>query len=148
MIRAVIFALATASTLVAAAQTSPCKPPTAEDYYQQGKSASEKKEYDAAIAAFEKAIRLDPKMAKAWHCRGASHVSKDECDKAVSDFTEAIRLDPKMALAWYDRGTAYLVKHEYDKAIADLSESIRLDPNTCGRAIRPKRTRILHEPKN
>ena len=132
MIRAVIFALATASTLVAAAQTSPCKPPTAEDYYQQGKSASEKKEYDAAIAAFEKAIRLDPKMAKAWHCRAHRTFPRTNATRRFPTLPKRSGSIRKWRIAWYGRGTAYFVKHEYDKAVFDFTEAIRLDPKMAG----------------
>ena len=70
----------------------------AADACQKGMACLEKKDYDAAIAAFTEAIRLDPTNAEAYCNRGRAHGMKGEYDRTISDCTEAIRLDPKSAL--------------------------------------------------
>jgi tetratricopeptide (TPR) repeat protein len=81
-----------------------------------------------AIAAFDEAIRLNPKDADAYINRGSAHASIGNCDTALADYDEAIRLDPKLVVAYYNRGNVYIVKRDYDKAIAEYDEAIRLNP--------------------
>lgn len=99
----------------------------AKEAYEKGNSCLEKKDYDAAIAAFTDVIRLTPKDAKVYCTRGYVYSWKNEYDKAIADYTEAIKIDPKTAGAYYNRGWTYGQKRDYDKAVADYSEAIRLD---------------------
>src|SRR5215211_1234758 len=84
--------------------------------------------YEAAIANYNEAIRLDPKSAQLFINRGNAYKNKRDHDRAIADFNDAIRLDPKSALAFRDRGDAYTNKGDPDRAIADFNEAIRLDP--------------------
>ena len=95
---------------------------------QQGNEALEKGDYDKAIAAYDKAIRLNPRDTLAYNNRGMAYERKGDRGKAISDYSEAIRIDPKYETAYNNRGSAYGAKGDYDKAIADLNEAIRLDP--------------------
>ena len=103
--------------------------PHACDYYALGNADSVKTNYDAAVADYTEAIRLDPKYAEAYRRRGDAWCWKDDHDKAIDDYREAIRLDPKNASAFSGRGGSYYAKGDLDHAIADCTESIRLNPN-------------------
>jgi tetratricopeptide (TPR) repeat protein len=94
----------------------------------QGSKATAAKEYDQAIAIFDKALRLDPKDARALRERGIAWTFKGECDKAIQDYNQVIRLDPKDALAFNNRGRAWYAKKDYERAIKDYNEAIALDP--------------------
>ncbi len=48
----------------------------AKEAYEKGKTCLEKKDYDAAIAAFTEAIRLDPKLGQAFCDRGLAYGHK------------------------------------------------------------------------
>src|SRR5262252_8981565 len=61
-------------------------------------------DFDRAIADFEQAVRLDPKMADAYGNRGMAYRNKGELDQAVRDFDEAIRLAPRDAAIYNNRG--------------------------------------------
>ncbi len=74
--------------------------------YEKGAACLEKKDYDAAIAAFTEAIRLNPTTAEAYCGRGQAYENKGEHNKAIADCTEAIRLNPKLARAYGNRGIA------------------------------------------
>lgn len=84
--------------------------------------------YDLAIADFNEAIRIYPRLAKAYYNRGIVDRAKGDLDKAIAAFSDAIRLDPKYVLAFNNRGLVYDAKGDYDRAIADFDEAIRLDP--------------------
>ena len=98
----------------------------ATEAYQNGVSRLEKQQYDAAIAAFSEAIRLNPKYAVAYCNRGNAYGRKGENDEAVADYTTAIRLNPKDAIAYNKRGICFENKGEHEKAIADFTDSIQL----------------------
>jgi tetratricopeptide (TPR) repeat protein len=53
--------------------------------------------YDKAIAAYTKALRLDPNYVRAYIGRGITWDEMGEYDKAIADYTEAIRLDPNFS---------------------------------------------------
>ena len=94
----------------------------------RGVSALRNKDYEAAIACFSEAIRLNPNDAIAYGNRGFAYGKTGDYDRAISDFTEAIRLRPDFALAYYDRADAYDNQGEYDRAIDDYTEAIELKP--------------------
>ncbi|HEX5845114.1 MAG TPA: tetratricopeptide repeat protein [Rhodoplanes sp.] len=97
-------------------------------YNNRGWSYSDKGDHDRAIADFDEAIRLDPKLAIAFVNRGWSYERKGDYDRAIADYDEAIRLDPNYSLAHNNRGWARNLKGEYDQAIVDFGEAIRTDP--------------------
>jgi tetratricopeptide (TPR) repeat protein len=95
---------------------------------KRGSDAFERRDYDQAIVAWDKAIRIDPKHSEAHRWRGDASLNKQELDKALSEYDEALRLDPKNAMAYCSHGAASTAKGEYSRAIAFLDEAIRLDP--------------------
>src|SRR5271154_2819313 len=72
-------------------------PQTAEDYVNQGNAERNKREWDAAIDDFTKAIQLNPNYAEAYYNRGVLRHARSDLDGAIADFTKAIELDPKYA---------------------------------------------------
>lgn len=98
-------------------------------YCQRGLRRRDKGDLDAAIADFDEAIRLQPKLVEAWYHRGVAKGMKGDLDGAIADFSEAIRIDPDDANAWCNRGVAKGMKGDHDGAIADLNEAIRFKPD-------------------
>ncbi|MBI3726312.1 protein kinase, partial [bacterium] len=95
----------------------------------KGAALLAKTDNDGAIAAFTKALELDPKCSQAFAGRGDARVRKwGEWDKAIEDLTRAIELDPRNSSAWFNRGTARQAKGDHASAVADLTRSIELDP--------------------
>jgi tetratricopeptide (TPR) repeat protein len=99
--------------------------------YEKGMSLFDKANYDAAIACYTEAIRLDPTFAEAFCNRGRAYNRKHNFEKAVADCTEAIRLNPHDARAFNSRGFAYVELGDYDRAIADHTAGIRINPKNA-----------------
>lgn len=108
--------------LVAAEQVDP----TAAQL-QIGVSALEADHYEAAIAAFTKAIESDPKNEAGYLGRAGAYRRSGQYAKALADANEAVRLNPDNSEAYVVRGVIHLSQHDSTKAIADFSEAIRRD---------------------
>jgi lipoprotein NlpI len=84
--------------------------------------------FDAAVADYGEAIRLNPEYAFSYNGRGLIWQSKGKLERAIADFDEAIRLNPKYPKTYNNRGRAWLSKGELDRAIGDFNEAIALEP--------------------
>ena len=91
-----------------------------------------KKQYAEAVADYDRAIEIDPKVAYTFRNRGLTRLRMKEYDKAIVDLTQSIRLDPKQAEAFSYRGIAWRFKREFTKSIADYNEAMRLGPAAPG----------------
>lgn len=90
------------------------------DYYAEG-------DYVRAIADFEAAIKLDPKMFDAYDDRGNVYYVKRDYDRAIADYSVAIKLNPSDARAYYNRGVAEMDQGDRERAFADFNFAIRFD---------------------
>ena len=104
-------------------------PKTAQEFAVRAREHLDRKEFDAAITNFDKAIRLQPEYADAWNGRGLAKSRQEDYDGAIADFDEAIRLWPEFAEALNNRGFARSKNGEFDAAIVDYDAAIRLQPN-------------------
>ena len=74
-------------------------------YNNRGIAYGSKGDYDRAIADYNEAIRLDPKITPSPTTTAAlAYNGKGDYDRAIADYNEAIRLDPKYAAAYNNRG--------------------------------------------
>lgn len=63
--------------------------------------------HDAAIACFQRALRLRPDWAAAWVLRGHEHVELKQTGAAVQAYRRALGARPDEYRAWYGLGQAY-----------------------------------------
>lgn len=116
-----------------------------------------KRDFDAAIADFGRAIAADPKWGVAYEFRGSAFAAKAEAsedpgaaadllDKAVADYDTAIRLGEATARAFTLRGVAASDKEDFKRAIADFDRALKLDANfILATRMRDYATEQLHE---
>ncbi len=97
-------------------------------YINRGITYRKKGQYDRAIADYDKAIKLNPKLAMAYNNRGTVYGNKGQYDRAIADFDKAIKLNPNYAAAYVNRGEAYRRKGQFTQAIADYDTAIKLNP--------------------
>jgi tetratricopeptide (TPR) repeat protein len=91
----------------------------------------ELKQYDDAIAAYRKAIELDPKYAHPWHNLGNIYYDQGCSDKAISAYNQAIGIDIRRAAPWCGLGNIYHGQGKTDEAIAAFQKSIELERLWC-----------------
>ena len=67
---------------------------SARRYRDRGQARAPRKDYAAAIADFDEAIRLSPRASNAYYDRGLARVEIKQFDKALADYDAAIRMNP------------------------------------------------------
>jgi tetratricopeptide (TPR) repeat protein len=72
-------------------------PPAMNKIIAEGIGFMGKKQWDQAIAAFNRVLEQHPKSAAALGNRGVCFLSAGDLDRAIADATKAIRLDPRTA---------------------------------------------------
>lgn len=113
------------------------------DAFNQGMAAVQSQQWDAAIAAFNKANEMDPKqvviwarLADAYMQSGAAKTGADQqaaYDKGLDAFAKAIELKPDDA-AYHNNFALALVKaHKIPEAQAELTKAAQMDPQNAGR---------------
>ncbi|BCU13437.1 tetratricopeptide repeat protein [Microcystis aeruginosa] len=116
---------------VTVAQSSQPNSTTAETYFKQGEDYRNNNQYDKAIAAYTKAIEINPQYAEAYFNRGNVYHDLKEYDKAIKDYNKAIEINPQYDYAYYNRGIVYSDLKEYDKAIKDYNKAIEINPQNA-----------------
>ena len=104
-----------------------CRDKSAE-YCNRGKKHIEKEQYDLAIAEFNSAIIINPKLFEAFFWRGVTYYNKGNYEKAIRDFNKTIKIKPKYIYAYLNRGNTYNDKGEHEKAITDYTKVIEINP--------------------
>jgi len=99
-----------------------------EVHYQRGNVYYREGAFDRAIAAYSRAINLNPKFAAAYINRGSVYTARGDYDRALADYNRAIEFEPKDLVARFNRGNVYRKRREYLPALVDYTEAIRLDP--------------------
>jgi superkiller protein 3 len=88
----------------------------------------QQRKLDDAIAAFRKAVELDPKNARAHNNLGGSLLNRGRLDEAFACCKKAIELDPKYRQAHQNLGAIHFKQRRLDEAIACFKNAIELDP--------------------
>lgn len=85
-------------------------------------------DYDDAIRAFERAVRLDSKNPDIWVDLGAAYLRTDELSRGKSALRRALDLEPFHALAYYNLGLALQEDGRYEDALESFEKALLLDP--------------------
>ncbi|OYE00044.1 hypothetical protein CDG79_37360 [Nostoc sp. 'Peltigera membranacea cyanobiont' 232] len=84
---------------------------------------------DAAIAAYQKAIKLDPSDAIAYYNLGNVLIDQKKLDGAVAAYQKAIEIDPNFTTAYNNLGSILSDQKKFDAAVAVFQKAIQIDPN-------------------
>jgi len=120
--RAALPALALALLLT----LSGCRAERAADFADLGRQALAQGDHRAAIAAFERAVKLQP-TADSYLGLGIAYDLKGDTDQALLNLSRAIALDPNNAEAYYRRGNVLGSLGDYGGALSDFGRCLALD---------------------
>jgi len=97
-----------------------------DDYYNQGISAFNHKNYEQAINKFTRALSLDPNHADAYVWRSDAYIQLSQYQQAIEDCTQIISIDPDNIPAYVRLGFARLSLEEYQQSLEDSNRAISL----------------------
>jgi eukaryotic-like serine/threonine-protein kinase len=86
------------------------------------------KEYNKALADYNKAIELDASQPGFFVGRGKVYEEKGQFEQALADFSKALELDADNAAAHLGKGRTFGMQKNYEKAFEEFSKAIDIDP--------------------
>jgi len=93
---------------------------TVEGYNLLGIIESNQRDYQAAVASFEHALRLKPGFAKTLNNLGNAYAAQKEWDLAQREYRSVLRSDPANSEANYNLGVLLMQKGATAEAVAHL----------------------------
>ncbi len=92
-----------------------------------GNLSGDRREYQAAVDDFSKALDLHPDHVAACYSRGVLYWRElQNYYRAVKDMTRVIELAPQWHDAWFNRALAHQLRGEMSEAIADYEHYLAL----------------------
>jgi tetratricopeptide (TPR) repeat protein len=98
-------------------------------YSNLGNALQELKQFDAAVASYDKAIALKPHYAEAYSNRGVALQELEQLDAAIASCDKAIALKPDYAEAYSNLGNALRELKQFDAAVASYDKAIAFKPH-------------------
>jgi tetratricopeptide (TPR) repeat protein len=99
----------------------------ASTFIQKGWSLISLEDYEGAIQALQKALKLSPGDIEAETLLGWAQMEHRDFDDALATFQTVLNKDATNSLARINLGQIYLQKRNFSEAIEHLSKAIRLD---------------------
>jgi lipoprotein NlpI len=102
----------------------------AKAYYTRALEWATQGNHERALADFDLAAQLDPKLPSIYYNRALSWSEKGEHDRAIADYDAALKLNPSDARIYTGRAVEWTVTGDYKRALADYEDVIRLEPRS------------------
>jgi len=82
--------------------------------------------YEAALASFEAALRLQPNRSKTWVFHGVTLVHLRHYKAALASFNQALDLSHNNCEAWLFRGSVLKELEQYQEALFSYGQALKL----------------------
>jgi Tfp pilus assembly protein PilF len=103
----------------------------AEAHYLRGNVLAGLKQWEPALASYERAIALKPDHAEAFSNRGIVLAELKQWEAALASHERAIALKPDYADAFSNRGIVLAELKQWDAALASYERAIEIKPNNA-----------------
>jgi tetratricopeptide (TPR) repeat protein len=104
-------------------------PSTAIEYVMRGTAQAQLGDADGAIADYDRAISIDPRLLLAYNNRGNLRQYLGDMSGAIADFSQVLKIDSQSAIAYNNRAIIYTQSGQFAPAIADFTKAIELQPD-------------------
>jgi tetratricopeptide (TPR) repeat protein len=117
----------TTAVLVAeAAEAAGASPVTAEDYFLRGNAYYLARQYEEALAAYDRSLELRPEHPATLNNRGSVLSAMGRHQDALTDYNRSLKLRPDDPVALNNRGVSLGMLGRYKEALADFNQSLGL----------------------
>ena len=86
------------------------------DYHDLGNSLQESGRFDEAVAAYKKAIELNPNFSWSYHSLGDVLLKLEKWEEAVAAYKKAVELNPDFSWSYHNLGDALLKLRQWEEA--------------------------------
>jgi tetratricopeptide (TPR) repeat protein len=87
------------------------------------------RDFEKAIAEFDRAIELDPNYATAHQWKSTPLGALGRWDEAIAESKKSVALDPLSLIVNADLAFNYIYAHRFDEAVAQSRKTLEIDPN-------------------
>ena len=104
-------------------------PAPAQKEFSKGQTAARKRDYQAALDHFQKAVDIDPEFADAYSNIGVAEVSLGRLEQAAEQLQKAVNLVPDHTLAIANLSIVLSQLKRYGDAGQAARQALKLDPS-------------------
>ncbi|MEG4066561.1 CHAT domain-containing tetratricopeptide repeat protein [Microcoleus sp. Pol11C2] len=101
-------------------------------WYKRGLELAKLEQYEEAIAAYDKALEIDPKFHCAWNGKGITLNYWGRYSEALAAFKKCLQIKPKFHWAWNGKGIALNYLERYSEALAAFKKCLEIEPKFHG----------------
>lgn len=106
-------------------------PGSAVAHHLAGDALARLQQWDAALAAFNRALELDPNLVVALNARAMVHALREEWNDALLDLTKALSLDGDRAASYASLGAFWVIKKDGAKGADDaFTKALAISPDS------------------
>src|SRR5262249_53222870 len=98
----------------------------------EGMSATERSEFDAAMAEYIESLNVDADRAEAHLQLGALYAMRRDNARAEAEYKTALEQTPSIAAAWANLADLYRTEGREDEAQATLRRGLEVAPRDAG----------------
>ncbi|MBE5231660.1 MAG: tetratricopeptide repeat protein [Microcystis aeruginosa PMC 728.11] len=102
---------------------------TSELWHKKGLIHQMGKEYEQAIASYDKALEIKPDDHEAWYNRGFALADLGRLEEAIASWDRALEFKPDDPEAWNNRGNALANLGRLEEAIASYDRALEIKPD-------------------
>ncbi|MEH2384731.1 MAG: tetratricopeptide repeat protein [Nostoc sp.] len=97
--------------------------------FELGNLLSTAKEYEAAIASYDQALKFQPDYHEAWYNRGIALDDLGRFEEVIASYDQALKFQPDYHLAWNNRGIALDDLGRFEEAITSYDQALKFQPD-------------------
>ncbi len=112
---------ATSGDVASAAVDEQSTPTSADGYARRAGGFVSRKDFQRALADYNRACEMEPGVAKHFTQRGKLYLTMRQPSSALSDFSQALRLDPNDTEARLERARMHATNRDFAAARDDLA---------------------------
>ena len=98
------------------------------NWYEKGNTLSTSRKYEQAIAAYDRALQIQPNYYEAWLKRGDAQIEMEQYETALASYERAIEIQSEADEGWHRKGRVLSLMEQYEAALDSYERAIAIQP--------------------